>query len=352
MRILVTGASGFIGAAVAAHLASKGHLIRALCRSSPPASAGVSDWICGAVTDHQTVWQAVWGCDAVIHTAALYSYARSDAIAMHDVNVEGTRNLCEAALGAGVERLLVTSSSATCGPVPGRLATEADSPPEWELSVPYKRTKLEAELAALAFADRGLDVLCVNPTTVVGAGDRRPTPSGKMIRDLVEGKMKGFVRGAGINVVGVRDVAVGHALALERGETGERYILGGENLALADVFARVSAVVGRRAPSIGLPWSVPYSLAWCGERVGRTLGREPELLVLDEVKLARHPLFFSSAKATDHLGYSPRPAAEALTDAARWFAARVGFAPRSRLSWRIRSAASGRSSIRSGTGGS
>jgi dihydroflavonol-4-reductase len=259
----------------------------------------------------------VRGCEVVVHTAARYSYDRADAKEMEAVNVRGTRNVLEAAAGAGVRRLVVTSSSGTCGPVRGRPATERDAPPEWELRVPYKRTKLEAERLALEASDQ-LEVVCVNPTTVVGPGDRRPTPSGKMVRDLVEGRMHAYLRRAGINVVAVQDVARGHALALERGRPGERYILGGEDLWLREAFALALEAVGREPPRVAVPWSAVYMAA----RVADGLGLKPDLLLLDEVRLARLPLFFSSEKARAELGYRPRPATEALAAAARWFAAR------------------------------
>jgi dihydroflavonol-4-reductase len=254
---------------------------------------------------------------------------------MYETNVLGTRNVIETVSRAGIRRLLVTSSSATCGPVPGRSATERDQPPAWELEVPYKRTKVLGEQLALAASGHGIEVVCVNPTTVVGPSDRQPTPSGKMIRDLVDGGIVGYVRSAGINVVSVEDVARGHALALERGRCGERYILGGENLSLRDAFGLVMRAIGRREPWLAVPWRAVYGAAVIADHCGRVVGRKPRLLVLDEVRLARTPLFFSSAKAIAELGYEPRPAADALSSAARWFDAMSGPAtpPRSPRPW-------------------
>jgi dihydroflavonol-4-reductase len=269
------------------------------------------------------------GCDAVVHTAALYSYSRKDGPAMQAVNVEGTRNVLEAGARSGIGRVLVTSSSATCGPVAGRAATEQDSPPRWELRVPYKRTKLAAERLALSAG-----AACVNPTTVVGVGDRTPTPSGKMILDLVEGRIGGYLRGAGLNIVAVEDVARGHALALERARAGERYLLGGDELWLRDAFAIALKPLGRRAPRLAVPWSAVYGAARVADALGRVRDIEPRMLVLDEVRLARLPLFFSSAKAREELGYASRPAADALSAAAQWFGERLARAT-------ISSAASG-----------
>ena len=320
VRILVTGASGFIGGHLSAHLAGEGADVRAFCRSEPPAEARAMEWVPGDVTDALAVRRAVAGCDAVVHAAAVYSYSRSDWPLVEAVNVEGTRNVLES-VSRGGTRLVMTSTSATCGPVPGRPATEHDHPPAWELRVPYKRTKVVAESLALAAARQGNDVVCVNPTTVLGPGDRLPTPSGKMVRDLVEGRITGYIAGAGINVVAVGDVARGHALALEHGRSGERYILGGDDLSLRDAFALTLAAVGRKPPRLALPWSAAYGAALAVDAVARALGGEPRLLVLHEVLLARLPLFFSSAKARAELGYRARSAGETLAAAARWFAA-------------------------------
>ena len=322
MRILLTGASGFIGMHVAAELAREGAEVRGFSRSEPPVEAALAEWVRGDVTDAKAVADALEGCTSIVHVAALYSYARGDAARIEAVNVQGTRHVLEAAARRDSCRVLLTSSSATCGPVPGRAATELDGPPPWELRVPYKRTKLEAERLALAAARDGLDVMCVNPTTVIGPHDRQPTPSGKIIRALVQGRIKAYMRTAGINVVGVEDVARGHALALAHGRPGERYILGSEDLWLRDAFALTLAAVGRRPPRIAVPWRVAFGAAVAADALTRVLRREPDLLVLDEVRLARLPLFFSSAKARAELGYVPRPAAETLTAAARWFAER------------------------------
>jgi dihydroflavonol-4-reductase len=312
MRVLVTGASGFVGAHVARRLAERGDEVVGLSRSVPPPEARVAEHVAADLLDVEALRRAVDGCDAVVHVAALYAYDRRDAARMEAVNVEGTRAVLEA---AGERRVVVTSSSATCGPVPGRPATEEDSPPDWELQVPYKRTKLAAERVALERAGAGGDVVIVNPTTVVGPGDRRPTPSGKMVRDVATGKIKGYMRGGGINVVAVDDVAAGHVLALERGRAGERYILGGEDLPLREAFALIARAAGRRPPRIPVPYALALAAAHAAALASRVTRREPELLVLDEVRLARLPLYFSSDKAREELGYQPRPAAQALEEA-------------------------------------
>jgi dihydroflavonol-4-reductase len=313
VKALVTGAAGFIGGQVVAALAEAGAEVRAFDRRP---SDGVES-VVGDVLDADAVRRAVEGCDAVFHLAALYSYARVDARAMEAVNVQGTRIVLDAAARNGRRRIVHTSSCATCGPVPGRPATEADGPPAWELSVAYKRTKLEGERLALRAAREGLDVVVVNPTTPVGPGDLRPTPTGKMIADVARGRARAYLRGSALNVVAVEDVAAGHLRAHERGRAGERYLLGGENLALCDVFAIVAAAAGRRAPRAAVPWRLAYTAARAGDVVLRPFGREPSLLVLDEVRVARLPMTFDDAKARRELGHRSRPASDALQAAAR-----------------------------------
>jgi dihydroflavonol-4-reductase len=256
------------------------------------------------------VRRALAGCDAVFHLAALYSYARRDTAAMERINVAGTRVLIEA---AGARRIVHTSSCATCGPVAGRSATEADSPAAWELRVPYKRTKIAGERVALDAAARGVNIVIVNPTTPVGPGDRRPTPTGRMVADVASGRARAYLAGGALNVVAVEDVARGHLLAFERGRVGQRYLLGGENLSMRETFAAICAAVGRPAPRLAVPWAAAYGAAWVAAR----LRREPKLLVIDEVRIARWPMLFDDALARAELGYSSEPAASALARAAR-----------------------------------
>ena len=187
----------------------------------------------------------------------------------------------------------------------GRPATEADGPPDWELAVPYKRTKLDAERLVLAAAADGLDALCVNPTTPVGEGDDAPTPTGRMVRGVASGRYRATLRGGGLNLVDVRDVARGHVLALERGRSGERYLLGGVNLTLAEVFALIARAAGRRPPRLELPYAAARALAAVG------------LVNRNEVALARLPAWFDSGKAAAELGYVPGPVESALERAVR-----------------------------------
>lgn len=279
MKVYVSGATGFVGGHVAQVLREQG--------------ADVRDERVD-ILDRPALERAVEGCDAVVHVAALYSYDAAPE-EIERVNVQGTRNLLDAASLRGVGRFLFTSTAGTCGPVPGRDATEDDEPPAWELTVPYKRTKLAAEVLA-----RKAGAVVVNPTTPIGEGDRKPTPTGRMIAGVARGRILGFVPTTGLNLVDVRDVARGHALALEHGEPGERYLLGGANLPLEEIFAAIADLAGRPRPRI----PIPYALAEAASRVG--------LANPDEVKLALSPMYFTWEKAGDRLGYAPGPVEPAL----------------------------------------
>ena len=281
MRVYVTGASGFVGGHVVRELRERGFDVR-------------DDWV--DLLDPDRLRRAVAGCEAVFHVAALYSFAASPR-ELELVNVEGTRNVLDACAREGVTRVVHTSTCATCGPVPGRQATEEDEPPAWELAVPYKRTKLEAERMALATG-----AVCVNPTTPVGEGDRAPTPTGAMIRGVATGRYRAYP-GIGVNLVDVRDVARGHVLALERGRPGERYLLGGVDLPLRDVFAAVADLAGVPRPRLAVPH--------VAVRAGAALG----LVNRNEAILARTPAYFSSAKAERELGHRPGPVGPALARA-------------------------------------
>jgi dihydroflavonol-4-reductase len=282
LKVYVTGATGFVGSHVARELREHG--------------ADVTDERVDLL-DSAGLERAVAGCDAVVHVAALYSY-QADPRRIERVNVEGTQNLLEACARQSVRRVVHTSTAGTCGPVPGRPATEEDQPPAWELAVPYKRTKIEAERLALAAG-----AVVVNPTTPVGEGDRKPTPTGQMIAGVARGRIRGFVATTGLNLVDVRDVARGHVLALERGQPGERYLLGGVDLPLDELFATIADLAGRPRPRL----RVPYAVALAAGRAG--------IVNADEVRLARLPMYFSSKKAEDVLGYAPGPVEPALARA-------------------------------------
>jgi dihydroflavonol-4-reductase len=319
VRALVTGAAGFIGGHVAQALHDAGWEVRAFDRELG-GSSSVGEPVVGDVLDAAAVQRAAEGSDAIFHLAALYSYARRDAAAMLRVNVEGTRAVLDAAARTGTRRVVMTSSCATCGPVPGRAATEEDQPPAWELGIAYKRSKIDSEKLALRAARDGLDVVVVNPTTPVGPGDARPTPTGAMVAGVASGRIRAFTQTA-INVVAVQDVAAGHLLAHEHGRRGERYLLGGEDVTLREAFAMIARHAGRVPPRVAVPYPVALGAAWAADRATRLVGREPRLLNLDETRLARVPMRFSCVKAQRELGYVFRPADEALAGAVEWFLA-------------------------------
>jgi dihydroflavonol-4-reductase len=316
VRALVTGSSGFIGSHVVAALAASGAQVRAFDRLAPTELPPGAEFVQGDLFDREALRHALADCDAVFHLAALYSYSPRDGAAMQRINVDGTRIVIEE---AGSRRIVHTASCATCGPVAGRAATEADTPAAWELRVPYKRTKIAGERLALEAAARGADVVIVNPTTPVGPGDRRPTPTGKMVADVVSGRARAYLARSALNVVAVEDVARGHLLAFERGRAGQRYLLGGENLSMREVFRAICVAVGRTAPRLAVPWSAAYGAAWIAARVRR----DPKLLLIDEVRVARWPMRFDDALARTELGYTSEPAASALARAARSVAPRA-----------------------------
>jgi dihydroflavonol-4-reductase len=284
VRAYVTGGSGFIGS----------HVVRTLRAEGWDVDDELVD-----VGDEAGLERAMERCDAVFHLAALYAF-KGDAAEFERVNVDGTRNVLDAAHRAGVRRVVHTSTCATCGPVPSRAATEEDAPPEWELTVPYKATKLAGERLALAAAADGLDVVVVNPTTPIGEGDWVPTPTGRMVRGVATGRFRGYLSGTGVNLVDVRDVARGHLLAFDRGRIGERYLLGGVDMPLRDVFALIARAAGRPTPRLRVPYGIARAAA-----AARLLNRH-------EIALARLPMYFSSAKAERELGYEPGPVEPAI----------------------------------------
>jgi dihydroflavonol-4-reductase len=279
VKVYVSGATGFVGGHVARELVERG--------------ADVRDERVDLL-DQSALERNLEGCEALVHVAALYSY-HAPAKELERVNVTGTRTILDAAARKGVRRVLFTSTAGTCGPVVGRPATEDDEPPAWELDVPYKRTKLAAERFALEAG-----AVVVNPTTPIGPGDRKPTPTGRMIAGVASGRIQGYVATTGLNLVDVRDVARGHALALEHGDPGERYLLGGANLPLEEIFAAIADLARRPRPRI----RVPYAVAQVASKV--------RLANPNEVKLARLPMYFTWEKAGDRLGYTPGPVEPAL----------------------------------------
>ncbi len=320
-KVLVTGASGFVGSAVARKLAERGYNVRALVRPGSPRAhlEGLDiDFVSGDLRDEDAVRAAMTGMRYLFHVAADYRLWARDPYEIIDNNMRTTRLAMEEAQRAGLERIVYTSSVATLRTGPeGESFDESENMDETEAIGAYKRSKLMAERLVVDMADRGLPVVIVNPSTPVGPRDVKPTPTGRMIVEAAAGRMPAFVD-TGLNMVHVDDVAEGQLAALARGRIGERYILGGQNAALSEILATVAQEVGRRPPRLKIPRGAIYPLAYVAEAVARRSGREP-FVTVDGLKMAKNRMFFTSAKAERELGYKARPYAEGIRDAIAWF---------------------------------
>ena len=320
--ILVTGASGFLGSAIAAALRARGHAVRVLARaSSPRTNLNPTDVVCeGDLRDRASLAAALKGARYLFHAAADYRLWARDPEEIRRSNVEGTRLIMEEALSAGVERIVYTSSVATLKLTDGDLSTEDNPLADGEGIGVYKRSKVAAERLVEAMIQRdGLQAVIVNPSTPIGPRDVRPTPTGRIIVEAASGRMPAFVD-TGLNLAHVDDVAAGHIAALERGRIGERYILGGDNVLLGDMLADIAWLVGRRPPTVKLPLTMLYPIAYGAEVLARLRGVEP-FITSDGLRMARHHMFFDDSKARRELGYASRPYVEGLTDAIAWFRA-------------------------------
>jgi dihydroflavonol-4-reductase len=321
VNALVTGASGFLGGHVARLLAERGDGVRVLLRpsSDPRAVRDLPvEQVTGDLRDPASLGRALAGVDAVFHVAADYRLWAANPQEIYDSNVGGTRNLLAAAQRAGVKRLVYTSSVATVAVHrPGRLPDEdVDSRLE-EMIGHYKRSKFMAEQEALRAAADGAPVVVVNPTTPIGPGDWKPTPTGKLIVDFLNGRMPAYVE-TGLNVVPVEDAARGHLLAAERGEIGRRYILGGRNMTMREILEALARATGRPAPRVRLPHAVAMAAAYADTAWSRMLGRAPRIPI-EGVRMSRHRMFVDASRATRELGFTAGPAEEALARAARWY---------------------------------
>jgi dihydroflavonol-4-reductase len=321
MKALLTGASGFIGGNLARELVRGGYSVRALirpganCRYLADLDLEVAG---GDLLDRESLQRAVRGCDVVFHAAALYTFYTPDPKLIYKTNVEGTENLLAACLSAGVQRVVFTSSESTIGIREGRLGSEEGVAELDELPGHYKKSKLLAERAALEYCRRGLPVIVVNPTTPIGPGDVKPTPTGQMVVDFLNGKMPASFR-TGMNVVDVADVAAGHLLALERGRPGERYILGNRNMSFHDILQILSAMTGLPCPRFELPPWAALGAAWVSELVSGTLLRRPPRIPLSAVHAALKIRHFDCGKALRELSLPQSPIEGAFQKAVTWF---------------------------------
>jgi dihydroflavonol-4-reductase len=315
--VLVTGASGFLGWHVARVLLDRGYRVRALVRPASSVSDLEVETVTGDLRDPASLDRAAAGCGLIFHVAADYRLWAKRPEEIYRSNVEGTRNVLEAAKNHGVERVLYTSTVGCIGFRRGGLGDE-NSPATLEsMKGHYKRSKFLAEQVALEYAAAGLPVVIVNPTAPIGDHDVKPTPTGKIVMDYLNGDLPAFID-TGLNVLDVRDCAKGHLLACERGREGERYILGSENLTLAAILGKLARIVGRKPPTLRLP----YAAAWCAgvcSTAWAGLTGQPPRVPLEAVRMGREKMWVTHEKARLELGFRPAPAEVALERAVEWF---------------------------------
>lgn len=322
MKVLITGATGFIGAAVARAVLAHGDTVRVLVRSTSQADnlGGLPvEPVHGDLQDPASLKTALAGCQGLYHVAAHYALWDQNPQIFYQINVDGTRNLLHAAGQAGVERIVYTSTIGTIGlPVGGGLGDESMFPPFEQLSGDYKRSKFLAEQEVIKLVGQGLPVVIVNPTAPVGVRDIKPTPTGQIIVDFMKGRMVAYIE-TGMNLVDVEDVAVGHVRAMYQGRIGERYILGHQNVTLRDVCLMLSRITGRPAPKIRLPWKMVLPLAYLNHWLSNTITHKPPRIPLEGVRMAKYFMHYDCTKARTELNLPQTPVEEALKKAVQWF---------------------------------
>jgi len=333
MKIFVTGATGFVGHHVAKALAAEGADLRLLVRKSSNLRnlegldlGSRGDTFTGDLLEPGSLKSAIAGCDAVVHVAADYRLWIPDPAAMYSANVDGTRELLRMAREARVKRFVFTSSVATMHFRTDGIVINEDTPVSLaDMVGHYKRSKFLAEQEALHAAEQGQQVMILNPTTPIGPNDWKPTPTGRIFVDFLNGKFPAYVD-TGLNLVDVAEVARAHVLALTRGTPGRRYILGGENLTLKQILDKMSAITGIPSPTVEIPFAVAATYAFFEEWItGRIRGKEPRA-TLEEVRMGRKKMYASSAHAVQELGFSVVPVYPAMRAAIDWFRAN-GYAP-------------------------
>lgn len=320
IRAFVTGGTGFVGANVVRLLQQQGYEIRALVRPQSVLDnlAGLDlEWVKGSLNDPD-LSSKMAGCQVLFHIAAHYSLWQADRQQLYHSNVLGTRHVLAAAQQAGIERTVYTSSVAAIGTEKsGKIVDESHQTPVSELIGHYKKSKYWAEQEAHQAVKKGQDIVIVNPSTPIGSWDIKPTPTGDIILRFLRRQMPAYVN-TGLNLIAVQDVAWGHLLALEKGRTGDRYILGHQNLTLKDILAQLSQITGLKAPQYTIPLGIPLAIAWIEEFLLAPLGYKPSV-PLDGVRMSQHTMYYDSSKAIKELGLPQSPIYQALQEAVTWF---------------------------------
>ncbi len=319
-KALVTGASGFVGYWVARKLCERGLAVKVLLRSKPSAHlqalpVEIAD---GDLRNRESLKNALQGCDTLFHVAAHYSLWEKDPQVLYDSNVGGTRNILSLAAEQNISKIVATSSVATLRCFSdGKIANEQSYAELSEIIGHYKKSKYLAEKVALELAQEGAPIVIVNPSAPIGPNDVKPTPTGKIIVDFLQGKMPAYLD-TGLNLVAVEDVAEGHVLAAEKGRVGERYILGNQNLRLIEILRILAEISGKKAPKIKMPYWIAYLAGYVSETIAN-LTNKPPAVPLDGVRMAKKIMFFDSTKAQQELGFSPTSVQSALERAVAWF---------------------------------
>lgn len=319
MRVFVTGGTGFVGANLVKLLRQQGYQVRVLVRANScldNLDLAEVEIVEGDLNDTD-LSRHLSGCRVLFHVAAQYSLWQSDRDLLYRSNVLGTCNVLHAARQAGIERTVYTSSVAAIGVgVNGKAVDETYQSPVDKLVGDYKKSKYYGEIEAVKAVQQGQDIVIVNPSTPIGKLDRKPTPTGEIILRFLQRKMPFYVD-TGLNLIDVQDVAWGHLLALEKGKTGDRYILGNQNLTFPQLLAKLASITGLSAPKYSLPYWLPYTVAWCDEKILTLLGKKPSLAI-DGVKMSRQKMFYDSTKAVGELGLPQSSVDVALQDAVTW----------------------------------
>ncbi len=320
MKKLVTGAAGFIGSSIVRQLLKDGQEVKVLIRKNTNTKSLVGldvDIAYGDICDGDSMRSALKGCDTLYHTAAFFAHWVPDKKLPYEVNVEGTKTSMKAALDAGIEKVIYTSTGNTIGAHGEIPADETAEFNHWKSGDHYSISKYLGEVEALKFVSMGLPIVVVNPTLVIGAGDLKPTTSGQMILDVAQGAMPGYIEG-GTNLIDVEDVAKGHLLAAKKGRVGERYLLGNENMTLSDYFGLIAELAGVKPPRIKIPYYAALALGYVFE-LGAAITKKHPIATASEVRIGKSKEYFDCSKAVKELGLPQTPVKEAVQKALVWF---------------------------------